>query len=108
MGNKFGFDRQRILIRFLVNPSPTHLHPTHPDVLSTFVPSGWDPLGGRSPSLSWGSGLGWWGVWSRGRLGGLPGGERCLHDTVCQSDLLWLHYFLVIESTPPSHSPLYK
>lgn len=42
-----------------------------------------------------------------GREGSLEVGY-VYKTTVCQSDLLWLHYFLVIGTIPLSHSHFYK
>lgn len=112
LANTFGLDVKQIRVRFLMSPSPTHPSPTQNSHRVCTIGMGRPgPFWGRSPSLSWGAG-GWqprtprceqrWG-WE-----GSLEVSYVYKTTVCQSDLLRLHYFLVIRTTPPSHSCFYK
>lgn len=82
----------------LRDPSPTHLHPTQKSNQPLFHRDWYTQSLGSTPcpELVGAVALDSVGVVSRGGLGGLPRGELCLHDTVCQSDFLWLHHSLVI------------
>lgn len=95
----------------LDDPSPTQLHPTQKSYQTLYHQARCtQSLGGQLPipELVGNAAVDGVGVVSSGGLGGPPRGELCLHDTVCQSDLLWLRYFVVIGTISPSHSCFYK
>lgn len=85
---------KHVLIRFLTtlcphsSAQPRSLPSPVSSVRGTPGPGGQGPCPSRAGGAARCREQGW--------AGELPRGEPCLHDTVCQSDLLWLHRFVVM------------